>query len=143
MCVCVCVYIYISFIFLFYRSIVFFNILLVLGIHQSDLDTYHYIKNEYIYSLFFRFFSHMGYHRILVEFPVLYSRSWLTIHMEVPRVGVEPELKLPAYTTATATPDPRPTEQGQGLNLNPLGYQLHSSLLCHNGNSPHLCLCLI
>ena len=27
-------------------------------------------------------------------------------HMEVPRVGVEAELQLPAYTTATATWDP-------------------------------------
>ena len=28
--------------------------------------------------------------------------SW---HMEVPRLGVESELQLPAYITATATPD--------------------------------------
>ena len=27
-------------------------------------------------------------------------------HMEVPKLGVELELQLPAYTTATATPDP-------------------------------------
>ena len=27
-------------------------------------------------------------------------------HMEVPRIGVESELQLPAYTTATATRDP-------------------------------------
>ena len=27
-------------------------------------------------------------------------------HMEVPRLGVESELQLPAYTTATAAPDP-------------------------------------
>ena len=27
-------------------------------------------------------------------------------HVEVPRLGVEWELYLPAYTTATATPDP-------------------------------------
>ena len=27
-------------------------------------------------------------------------------HMEVPRLGVESELQLPAYTAATATPDP-------------------------------------
>ena len=25
--------------------------------------------------------------------------------MDVPRLGVEPELQLPAYSTATATPD--------------------------------------
>ena len=50
--------------------------------------------------------------------------------MEVPRLGVRPELQLPAYTTATAMQDPSPhlqpmlqltampgpypTEQGQG-----------------------------
>ena len=27
-------------------------------------------------------------------------------HMEVPRLGVQLELQLPAYTTATAMPDP-------------------------------------
>ena len=27
-------------------------------------------------------------------------------HIEVPRLGVESELQVPAYTTATATPDP-------------------------------------
>ena len=27
-------------------------------------------------------------------------------HMEVPRLGVESELQLPAYTTVTAMPDP-------------------------------------
>ena len=27
-------------------------------------------------------------------------------HMEVPRLGVESELQLPAYTTVTATQDP-------------------------------------
>ena len=30
-------------------------------------------------------------------------------HGGVPRLEVETELKLPAYTTATATPDPSPT----------------------------------
>ena len=30
--------------------------------------------------------------------------------MEVPRLGVELELRLLAYTTATATRDPQPTE---------------------------------
>ena len=37
-------------------------------------------------------------------------------HMEVPRLGVDSELQLPAY--ATATPDPYPTERGQ----DPHGY---------------------
>jgi len=40
---------------------------------------------------FFFFFAFLGPH------------PW---HMEVPRLGGEWELELPAYTTATATPDP-------------------------------------
>ena len=51
----------------------------------------------------------------------LYSRNWHNIiiiiiiicflgphshHMEVPRLGVESELQLPAYATATAMTDP-------------------------------------
>ena len=60
-------------------------------------------------------------------------------HMEVPRLGVELELQLPAYTIAaamqdpnhicnlyipqlTVTLDPQPTEQGQGSNPHPYGY---------------------
>ena len=58
--------------------------------------------------------------------------------MEVPRLGVESELHLPAYTTATAnvgsepslrptsqlmaTANLRPTERGQGSNLYPHEY---------------------
>jgi len=50
---------------------------------------------------------------------------------EVPRLGVESELQLPAYTTATATrdlpqlkatPDPKPTDQRQESNPAPYGY---------------------
>ena len=45
--------------------------------------------------------------------------------MEVPRLGVESELRLPAYTTATATWDPRRIlnlyySSGQHWVLNPL-----------------------
>ena len=45
--------------------------------------------------------------------------------MEVPRLGVEWELQLPAYTTATATQDPShvcdlPHSSQQGQILNPL-----------------------
>ena len=56
-------------------------------------------------------------------------------HMEVPRLGTEMKLHLPACATATAMPDlscvcdlhqampnPQPTEWGQGLNLCPHGY---------------------
>ena len=57
--------------------------------------------------------------------------------MEVPRLGIESELQLGAYTTATATPDLSsvfnqhssrqcqiilPTDRGPGLNLSPHGY---------------------
>ena len=34
---------------------------------------------------------------------LLWPHLW---HMEVPRLGVELKLPLPAYTTGTATPDP-------------------------------------
>ena len=60
--------------------------------------------------------------------------------MEIPRLGVEWELQLPAYTTATAMGDPShilelrcssrqrrilnlPTEGGQGSDLHPHGYE--------------------
>ena len=46
-------------------------------------------------------------------------------HMEVPELGVELELQLPAYTTATATPDP-----SCGCDLN------HSSWQCRILNPP-------
>ena len=75
-------------------------------------------------------------------------------HMEVPRLRVESQLQLPAYTTATATLDPscicdlrcgswqcrilNPLSGGQGLNPHPHGYHSGSLLLSHNGNSPVL-----
>ena len=38
---------------------------------------------------------------------VCFFHSMMNVrHMEVPRLGVEPELQLLAYTTATATPYP-------------------------------------
>ena len=36
-----------------------------------------------------------------------WSFVFLGLHTEVPKLGVESELQLPAYTTATATPDPQ------------------------------------
>ena len=39
---------------------------------------------------------------IIIVFCLLGCHPW---HMEVPRLGVELELQLPAYVTATATPD--------------------------------------
>ena len=56
-----------------------------------------FILSTFLYFLFFFFFIFLGPH------------LW---YMEVPRLGVESELQLPAYTTAkakataTATPDP-------------------------------------
>ena len=72
--------------------------------------------------------------------------------MEVPRLGVELDPQLPAYTTATAagdlslvcdphhsslkaTPGLQPTEQGQGSNPHPHGSQLGLLLLSHDRNS--------
>ena len=68
------------------------------------------------------------------------SFVFLGLHLrpvEVPRLGVQLDLQLPAYTTATATPDPelslrptpqpmamldtQPTERGQGSNPQPRG----------------------
>ena len=42
--------------------------------------------------------------------------------MEFPRLRVEPELQVLAYTAATAVQDPQPTEQHQGSNPHPHGY---------------------
>ena len=47
--------------------------------------------------------------------------------MEIPRLGVESELHLPAYTTATATPDPHRVcdlhhSSQQDWILNPLSW---------------------
>ena len=66
-----------------------------------------------------------------------WSREWKSLfvlfffgpnvrHMEVPRLGVESELQLPAYTTATAMQDPSCVcdlhhSSRQGQVLNPLG----------------------
>ena len=40
---------------------------------------------------------------IYIYFAFLRLHLW---HMDVPRLGVESELQLPAYARATATPDP-------------------------------------
>ena len=39
--------------------------------------------------------------------------------MEVPRLGVESELQLPAYTTAVVTPDPSPLQPIPQLTATP------------------------
>ena len=72
----------------------------------------------------------------------LWSHLW---HMEVPRLGVELELLLPAYTTATATRDLRcicdlhhslQPHQGQEWNMHPRGYQSDLFPLSHKGGTP-------
>ena len=35
-----------------------------------------------MYVFFFKFFSHLGYYRILSRFPVLYRRSFLVIYFK-------------------------------------------------------------
>ena len=44
-----------------------YNIVLVSGVQQSDSDIY--------ISPYIHFFSHVGHYRVLIDFPVLYSRS--------------------------------------------------------------------
>ena len=69
-------------------------------------------------------------------------------HIEVPRLRVQSELQLLAYTTATAMRDPSHIhnlhhssrhcwipERGQGSNPHPHGYLSDSFPLRHNGNS--------
>ena len=72
-------------------------------------------------------------------------------HMEVPRLGVESEIQLPAYTTARATRFlshvcdlhhslrqpwiPDPPSEARDSNPHPHGYQSDSFPLSHSGNS--------
>ena len=54
--------------------------------------------------------------------------------MEIPRLGVEPELQLPAYTTAPAMPDPSCVcdlhhSSQQGRILNPLSEARDQTLI--------------
>ena len=57
-----------------------------------------------------------GFACLFVCLSFLEPNPW---HMEVHRIGVESEVKLPAYARATATGDP--TERGQGSNPQPHG----------------------
>ena len=43
---------------------------------------------------------------MLIVFVFVFFLGLHLRHMEVPRLGVEAELQLPAYTTAIVTPDP-------------------------------------
>ena len=71
--------------------------------------------------------------------------------MEVPRLGVELELQLPAYATAEATPDPSRicdlcSSLGQHQILNLLCETRDQTLILmdtsHNGNSLNLDSCI-
>ena len=62
--------------------------------------TIHLEKEKFLLKIWCKFIGH-SYFYLFFWLLGLYSR-----HMEVPRLGVESELQLPAYATATATPDP-------------------------------------
>ena len=49
-----------------------------------------------------RYFNKNSFY-LFISLVILGPHPW---HMEVPRLGVELELQLPAFATATATPDP-------------------------------------
>ena len=77
--------------------------------------------------------------------------------MEVPRIGVESELQLPAYTTATATPDLshicdlhhssqqcqtfNPPDEARDQTRILMDTSWVCNLLSHNGNSLSLPVC--
>ena len=62
----------------------------------------------------------------LVSFPPS-APLWLhPRHVEVPRLGVELELRLPTYTTATAALDPRLISEVGGGSLLSHSLALHS-----------------
>ena len=60
---------------------------------QKELTTLHFSPSGLLSFFFFSFFS-------------FFFLGPAVEHMEVPRLGVESELQLPAYTTATARRDP-------------------------------------
>ena len=74
----------------------------------------------------------MGEHReeFFLGFLELHPRP-----MEAPRLGVESELQLPAYTTATATRDPQVSTRGQGSHPHPHGHVSGLLPLSHGGSS--------
>ena len=88
----------------------------------------------------------------LIFFFAFFFLGLHTQHMEVPRLGVESELQLPAYTTAIAMPDPSRVfnlhdSSWQCWILNPLSEArdpIHILMdtnqvrnpLSHTGNSP-------
>ena len=74
--------------------------------NSSTYATYTYLSRAVCLSLLL--FYHLKFSQILLSHLIFFF-CFLgphPRHMEVPRLGVESELQLPAYTTATATPDP-------------------------------------
>ena len=71
----------------------------MISIIEWLFDSLYILRNQL--ALFFFFFFFFFFFSVLLG-PHLG-------HMEVPRLGVESELQLQAYTTVTATPDPSHT----------------------------------
>ena len=69
-------------------------------LHQVVYQTHTSAATHTAAVRFFFFFLSLSFFFFFFCFLRLHPR-----HMEVPRLGVESELQLPAYTTATATPD--------------------------------------
>ena len=92
-----CMHIYVLHVYLCIMFICVYECVCVVYLYYfADLDLIVFIcHGEPGFSNSFLFFLFLEPHT-LQEFP------W---HVEVPRVGVELELQLPAYTTATATLD--------------------------------------
>jgi len=64
------------------------------GFQQQQVSAFIFLSLEVLKIFFFFFFVFLPY---LGPIPQ---------HMEIPRLGVESELQVPAHTTATATRDP-------------------------------------
>ena len=93
--------------------------------HNHDTELFYHYKDLPCYPsivVLITFSSQSIFYSFFFFFVFLGKNSQ---HMEVPRLGVEPELQLLAYATATATPDPSHVRNlhhssWQYLILNPL-----------------------
>ena len=95
---------------------------------QSEWSSFYFISFFLFFSFFF-FFCFLG--------------SYLR-HMEVPRLGVQLELHLPAHATATATSDPNRIcdlyhSSRQGQILNPLSEARDQTCNLMVPNQIHFC----
>ena len=87
------------------------------------------VKSFFFVFVFVFFFCFLGPH------------LW---HMEVPGLGVESELQLPAYTTATVTPDLSHNyklhhSSWQGQILNPLSEDRDGTRILMDSSQIHFC----